>query len=278
MKNTLFLATCLSFMACKNDVKTADTTAKNKCSTLENGQFEATTDDIEGHNVRGNSGRAVNMNDYDSIYRYRGHGGWGEFDYICSIYRELDTPQYKVQLLAQIAQHDSMYDVSTKDLNVDEWFNFQKKIDEAKFRCADALPMPDMGCIDCSTYYFTAKENERKKIVRWRQSDDNLGILKGLGMNMLELSNFPMPKTVINCLKVKDSIRIEMYAKDFYGDIIKKSSFKHHFKGGKLENDVYQFTIPIRDSAKIKDIEMTVEFYNGKIRTTTEKQIRRKNF
>ena len=45
-----------------------------------------------------------------------------------------------------------------------------------------------------------------------------------------------------------------------------------------MDENLYQFTIPIRDSAKIKDIEMTVEFYNGKIRTTTEKQIRRKNF
>ena len=278
MKNALFLAYCLSFIACKNDVKIADATAKTNCSTLEKGQFEATTDDIEWHNVRGNSGRAVNMNDYDSIYRYRGHGGWGDFDYLCSVYRQMDTPQYKVQLLHQIDKHDTIYYVSTKDLSVDEWLYFQKRLDASKFRCANGLPMPNLGCIDCNTYYFTAKENKDKKIVRWRQSDDNLDILKGLGMDMLELIDFPMPQAMIHGMKIKDSIWIYMFPSDFYKATIKKVSFKHDFKRGTMDENLYQFTIPIRDSVKIKDIEMTVEFYNGKIRTTTEKQIRRKNF
>ncbi len=38
MKNALFLAMCLIFMACKNDVKTADATPKTNCSTLEKGR------------------------------------------------------------------------------------------------------------------------------------------------------------------------------------------------------------------------------------------------
>ena len=86
-----------------------------------------------------------------------------------------------------------------------------------------------------------------------------------------------MPQAMIYCLKVKDSIRIDMYATDFGTDIIRKSSLKHDFKGGTMNDGVYRVAIPIRDSAKIKDIEVTVEFYNGRIRTTTEKQIR-KNF
>ena len=278
MKNVLFLAYCLSFMACKNDVKTADATAKTNCSTLEKGRFEATIDSTYWRHVRGNLNKAVNMNDYDSIYRYRGQGGWGDFDYICSIYRQMDTPKYKVQILHQIDRQDTIYNVSTKDLNANEWQYFQKRLDASKFRCADGLPTPNRGCTDCNTYYFTAKEKTHKKIIKWEQGDENLDILKGLGMDMLELTDFSMPQAMIQCLKVKDSIRINMYAMDFGRDIIKQVSLKHDFKGGTMNQGVYQITIPIRDSAKIKGVEMTVEFYNGKIRTTTEKQIRRMNF
>ena len=273
MKNLLWLTLFLTIVACCNTIEKKETA----CPQYPKGSSEYQIDSarnglgFEGNMTRGNLYKVVKMEDYDTIYRFYTYGGWGGDNNICSIYRQMDTPQYKVQLLSQKKWTDTIYVVSEKTLTTDEWQYFRKRFDAVNFWC---YPIINEGnCIDCTTFSVIAKEKEKKKNINWSMAQHAYDKLRGLGMDMFELADYPMPYARLICLRVKDSIRIDMFPSDFYNTFIKKYEFKSSFKDGTFNQGLYQVTIHKKDVAKLNDIEMVVEFYNGRVRTTTEKKI-----
>lgn len=277
MKNLLWFIPFLAFFACHNLIDSKEKT----CPQYEKGSYGYLQDSMRQglgatYYERGNLNKAVDMKNYDTIYRYRSCGGWGDFDNICSIYRQMDTPQYKVQLLKQRARQDTIYDVSEKTLTRQEWQNFRKRFEETNFWCY--VPANNGGCIDCNTYTVVGKEGNKKRHIFWSGDVLVYNTLRGLGMDMLELANYPMPYSRLLCKKEKDSISVEIIPSDFDNSFVKKYDFKSPFKEGKLLDGVYKLKIHKKDFNKLNDIEMVVECYNGRIRTTTEKKIEKTNF
>jgi hypothetical protein len=277
MKNLIFFTLFLVFVACRNSVEIKDAT----CQQYEKGSYEYKQDSLrKGLDFvlpmsRGNLYKAVEMNDYDTIYRYHGTGGWGEFDYICSIYKQMDTPQYKVQLLKQNIKYDTMYQVSEKSLSVYEWQYCKEKFSKSNFWCYGISK--EGFASDPNHYSLIAKEKDKKRRVFWQEEQHYYDTLRGVGMEMLELANYPLPYASIFCKKERDSISVEVipFMNDY--NLVKNYEVKTNLKGGKKHDGVYFLRIHRKDFAQLNDIELVTEFYNGKIRTTTEKKIE-KNF
>ena len=276
MKNLILLVLFLTVVACRNSFENKE----KGCPQYKKGSREYYVDSLrDGLSFimdRGNVNRAVNMSDYDTIYRYRGYGGWGEFDNICTIYRQMDTPQYKIQLLRQRTKHDTMYDVSAKTLTMNEWLYFRKKFEISNFWCYSILE--DGRSTDSNLYSVTAKEKNRKRNIFWREEEHYNDTLRGLGTDMLELADYPMPYAKVYFKNIRDSIHVDVIPSDLDIHFMKKYYFKDNFKGGKMLDGVYQLTIHKKDFDKLNDIEMVIALYNGKIRTTTEKKIEKAHF
>ncbi len=277
MKNLFWFIPFIVFVACRNLVENKEAA----CPQYEKGSREYVQDSMRqgldgSYYERGNLNKVVDMKDFDTIYRYRGHGGWGTFDYICSIYKQLDTPQYKVQLLRQRASHDTMYDISEKNLNLFEWQYIKKKFEESNFWCY-GIGEEGHGT-DSNSYNLMAKEKDRKRHIFWEEDQHSYDTLRGLGMDMLELADYPLPYAMIYCKEVRDSIILDIVPviKDY--SLVKNYNIKTIFKDGIINSGAYQLKIHKKDFDKIDDIEMEIEFYNGKIRRTNEKKIEKVNF
>lgn len=277
MKNLILLIIFLAFVTCRNsfDLK------EKACPQYEKGSYEYVQDSFRkglgfAYYDRGNLNKAIDMDNFDTIYRYRGTGGWGEFDYMCSIYKQFDTPQYKVQLLRQRGSHDTMYDVSEKNLTFDEWIYLKKKFEVSNFWCY-GISKEGKGT-DSNLYNLIAKEKEKKRHISWREEEHLYDTLRGLGIDMLELADYPLPYALVYCKKKGDSISVEILpvVKDY--NLVKKYDVKTNLKGGMKREGVFQLVIHKKDFDKIKDIEIEIEFYNNKIRRTNEKKIEKVNF
>lgn len=277
MKNLICFIPFLVFIACRNSVENKEKT----CPQYEKGSREFLEDSMRqrldgSYLERGNLNKVVDMNAFDTIYRYRVHGGWGTFDYICSIYKQLDTPQYKIQLLRQRKSLDTMYDVSEKNLDLAEWQYIKKKFEDSNFWCY-GVSKEDKS-IDSNQYSTTAKEHDKRRNIIWQESEHYYDTLRGLGMDMLELADYPLPYAMLYCKKVRDSIIVDIVPIVIDYSLVKNFSIRTIFKGGIMNSGAYQLKIHKRDFKKIDDIEMEIEFYNGKIRRTNEKKIQKMNF
>ncbi len=277
MKNLILFFPFLIFVACRNVVENKEKT----CPQYEKGSREYLQDSMRqgldgSYLERGNLNKVVDMNAFDTIYRYRGHGGWGTFDYICSIYKQLDTPQYKVQLLRKRGSQDTMYDISEKNLDLIEWQSIKKKFEESNFWCYGIGK--ENYDTDSNHYDVSAKEEDRKRHVFWEEKQDSYDTLRGLGMDMLELADYPLPYALLYCKKVRDSIILDIVPIVIDYSLVKNYSIRTIFKGGIMNSGAYQLKIHKKDFDKIDNIEMEVEFYNGKIRRTNEKKIEKVNF
>ncbi len=278
MKNLLLFILFLVFVACRNSIESKE----SACPQYEKGTKEFKIDSsrnglgLEGLMKRGNENRAINMNDYDTVYRYRGMGGWGEFDYICSIYKQTDTPQYKAQLLRQRVKYDTIYDVSEKNLSLYEWQYVKKRFEMSNFWCYKIGKEGTQS--DPHHYYASAKEKDRKRYIFWQEEQHSYDTLRGLGMDMLELADYPMPYALVYYKKIKDSISVDVIPLMIDYNLVKNYKVITHLKGGKKHDGVYILTIHKKDFDKIDDIEMEMEFYNGKIRRTNEKKIQKADY
>lgn len=214
--------------------------------------------------------KLVKIEDVDTLYRYRNTDSWTKFDYICSIYKQKDTPQYEVQVLKR-ERNKNNYVISIKTLDIQDWFTIKKKFDDNRFWC---YSQGSPGCIDCGYNHIICKVKNRKRLVSFNNIYDK-SILKGLAMDILEIQDNNLFHPIVFCKAQKDSLKLEMYVEPYNLATL----VDNHYFSWISKNDIKQkdgisvATIHKKDSSLIKDIELVMKFHNGRVIRTTEKEI-----
>lgn len=225
--------------------------------------------------------RLPKFSELDTIYRYEGHGGWGIFDYMCSIYRQKDTPIYKAQLLIGKPNERRFSSLEPgiieKTLSSQEWVYVKKLFEDANFWCKPTNQL-DYKCVDASYFLIRAKNGNIQRHTRWEDchafyKDD--AEFWGLGLNLLELVDYPMPKILIYYKNMTDSVSADIFPTDYFDNTVKNYYIKDETNKGVKRDGIYSLTIHKKDFHKLYNIEMTQELVNGKVRTTSEKEFKK---
>jgi hypothetical protein len=161
MKNIIFIL-ILTTYACRNSTeKQADCREFNFFNQTRHKPTNPRPIDYKVYIDSNYSDKVVQLEDVDTLYRFRHKDGWSNFDYLCSLYKKNDSSAYQIQLLRSEFR-DRFYSITTKTLDTSDWVNFSQKIISSNFWCYPAL---SDNCIDCGDVYFLVQEKNRKSKV-----------------------------------------------------------------------------------------------------------------
>jgi hypothetical protein len=270
MKNIVFIL-LLTTYACRNSTeKQADCREFNFFNQTRHKPTNPRPIDYKVYIDSNYSDKVVQLEDVDTLYRFRHKDGWSNFDYLCSLYKKNDSSAYQIQLLRSEFR-DRFYSITTKTLDTSDWVKFSQKIISSNFWC---YPVLSDDCIDCGDVYFLVQQKNRKSKVsfnsHFQMKEKNR--LQSLALDLLLLADNNLFKIDFYSRIKGDSIELSMLQSPYnLLGYVDSSYYKTPFSKKKLgDKSETKLTIHKRDSAKIKEIELVIKMRNGKTITTTE--------
>lgn len=102
----------------------------------------------------------------DTAYRFLADGGWGSFDYLCSVYQtDSSYRAERITILRNYMEETYLFDQHQRVLTRPEWEYFRQRLQNTGYQ--DCVYQPKSRCFDGTTYHFGAKEKGRALIFNW---------------------------------------------------------------------------------------------------------------
>lgn len=263
MKMLAFLALCLfCTLACS---ERPDSLAKNCCPpspTSDSAQLA----DFRQH-IQFRYAPDPVIPESDTMYRFRGTAGWGDFDYLCSVYR--DSAGYKASFMhiTDLNPHDSSvttFGEQIKPIGYWEWKQIQSEFQQLNFWNA---PFEENSvCIDASTYRIWAKEGAKFRLVSWRECDTKSDSLRILGKKIRDLCDFPTHLGTAYYYVKRDSVYLDYFSGSYEVIYSKKIDYQYNGKSLDQENGLAKLVLHKRDLDQIKKVIIIEYGIDGSVR------------
>lgn len=161
------------------------------------------------------------LSDWNEAIRVEGHGGWGMFDYFCSIYVEEDRKRLQLAYQSKRYMEDTVSFVVKERFISDAAYNsIIEKLNKMEICEFPNNLSPSSIQIDGMEYTFTAKQDSVVKVIVWQENradqtrqKENLITWSKILMRM---SGYPLPKaTALVQHLQEDSVRLQIGLTDY---------------------------------------------------------------
>ncbi len=222
--------------------------------------------------------------DMDSVYRFRGKGGWGTFDFLCSVYNSDD--EYLLELthedLSPPGKDDKSVIRTTTPITRDLWNDFVHTIDTLDFWCEeyDMFKRFNITTVDNDVFFTIAKEKDNMRVVKWqlaprdqykhpdyekyKQTIDSYIKLISKG---LRVGNYPLAKGIVEYKKEGDSLKIQAYNWRYEYYLLEDIDIIFNGKSIMDNKGFGIMKIHKSDLDTLKHIQFIEEYHDGTIRT-----------
>ncbi|MEO6038655.1 MAG: hypothetical protein ABIQ93_09600, partial [Saprospiraceae bacterium] len=213
----------------------------------------------------------------DTMYCFRGRSGWGEFDYLCTVYS--DSTGYKAAFTRMTNPnrgHEITFEALVKPIGPLLWKQIQADFEAQNFWCNPYHP--DKSCIDANEYYFWSRKGKKFRLVNWNSCEPKLDFLKILSKKLRELCGFPLPSGEVIYSIDGDSIHALYYVEGSEGDLFFKSSTLYCAgkqlpgKGGIFDD----LTVPKKDLKKLEEAEIILYGIDGSVNRCRVSSLRKR--
>lgn len=210
----------------------------------------------------------------DTMYRFRGHGGWGEFDYLCSIY--CDSTGYKASLTNMVNRYKDgiEFEEKTRNLNFGEWQQIQSEFQKINFWC-DSFNR-DHFCIDAPEYQLSAKEGNRFREIRWDYCETRQSV-RMLGKRIKEMCGFPNSPGVASYSIKGDSIFADIYMGGYADYVTQESEIQYSGKVLPFKYGMASLVLHKRDLDSLRKVIITEYGIDGSVRKVNVTQLKRQD-
>ncbi len=164
---------------------------------------------------------------YDTVYWYRGSGGWGEFDHLCAIYSQ--NGKWLTDLVLQTEPYSQKCEKTTIPINPEKLVQFKNLLDSLNTRCLPCridtigIPRERLGfSTDAPHYDFAIKEGAEIWRMHWgarcypcEESEiKEVQEMRTLAALMLSAAGYPRPKLLYILEKVVGGYEALYYLPD----------------------------------------------------------------
>jgi hypothetical protein len=212
----------------------------------------------------------------DTMYRFRGHGGWGEFDYLCSIY--CDSTGYKASLTNMVNRHEKgiEFEEKTRDLDFGEWQQIRSEFQKINFWC-DSLDYDDHACIDAPEYKLLAEEGNKFRQVGWDDCETGLQSVKILGNRIKDMCGFPSSPGVASYSIKGDSIFADIYMSGIADYEDQETEIRYHGRVLRFKEGVGHLVLHKRDLDSLRKVVITEYGIDGSVRKVNVTQLKQQD-
>ena len=202
----------------------------------------------------------LSVNSYDTIIRLTGSGGWGEFEYICSIYGDMEK---SLQLVRQRGGRgsDKGYSIHERALKPNEYDSLLVLVNRYGIYNVRQDLAQDGYALDADTYAILIKQGFFKKAVHWHHeaSDPSPEKIRAQTFvkTILHQAEYPLPEVKVRVdKKTRDSL--ECYLS--FSDPSVVMDFRGRYRHDSLSFDLYGTRLKIaRRWESSLDEDLTVE-------------------
>lgn len=214
------------------------------------------------------------------MYCFRGRAGWGgNFDYLCSIYR--DSVGYKAaytSLTFDRGIDPIIFWEQIKPISPLVWKQVQDEFNNQEFWCRT---YKFNHAIDGNTYYIWGRERNNFRLVNWDGYGYNLDSLMMLSKNIFDICSGLTPTGAIQYTIKGDSIYASIYSTNYTTYIfIKDKNTKFYYEGKLLPQKDYigNLVLPKKDLNNLKKAEIVEYGVDGSIRRFRVSEIHQEKY
>jgi hypothetical protein len=262
MKHLKYLIfVCFLLPACGHEQKAGAIVAE--CTWPEPTSDSVLLDNFRNH-MKIRKAPAPFVPEADTMYRFRGRGGWGEFDYLCSVY--CDSAGYKASITNMINRYRNgiEFEEKTRSIGTGEWEQIRLEFQKSNFWC-DSIA-PDESCTDTPIYHLLGKEGAKYREVRWTACEPRLIPMKILGKKIKDLCGFPNPPGLASYHTKGDSVFAYIFIDGFLDFFTQKTDFQYHQNLLPNCGGVCDFTLHKRDLDSLRRVIITEYGIDGSVR------------
>ncbi len=164
----------------------------------------------------------------DTVYRLHGRGGWGGFDYLCSVY--YDTGGYKVSvtnLICPKLDGRCNFEERVRSIGFFEWQQIRSEFQKCNFWC-DSLAYDDFICTDASEYALVAREGSKFRTVEWDDCETGIKPVRILAKKIRDLCGFPLAPGFASYSLKGDSVYADIYIGGLLESFTERIDFQYH--------------------------------------------------
>jgi hypothetical protein len=232
-------------------------------------------DDFRGHMKVRNAPDPF-VPEADTMYRFRGHGGWGGFDYLCSIY--CDSTGYKASLTNMVNRYEEgiEFEEKVRNIGVGEWQQIRSKFQKVNFWC-DSLDYDERVCTDVAEYRLLAKEGNKFRQVGWDECETGLQSVRILSERIKYVCGFPNSPAFASYSIKGDSIFAHIYLGGHAGYSTQETEIQYHGKVLPFKEGTGRLTLHKRDLDSLRKVIITKHGIDGSVRRVNVTQLKRQH-
>ena len=198
----------------------------------------------------------------DTFYRFRGLGGWGGFDYICSVYA--DNAGYQAEAIRMVRRRPkALFWQAKRQLRPAEWDSLRGDFLRENFWNAATDTLKEWAS-DGDENFLWAKEGSQFRFIRLNLAD-RTRFARALGKRLCDLCRLPANDLVASYRVRGDSLDCHFWteALEDYSFLI---NYDYRLDGKSLNRDntgMTRLTVHKRDSALIYQVRRFEKLADG---------------